>query len=155
MKDFRRSSLLLDDTNVSILRVLCERPRIGTSELARAVGMSAPAVRERVQRLEDAGLILGYRVDLDPALLGYPVTVLVRIRPMPGQLHKIVELARKTPYVVECHRITGEDCLIMRMHIEGIEVLDDVLDTFLAYGQTTTSIIQSSPVPLRALPLPA
>src|ERR1700731_2441570 len=52
MKDFRRSSLLLDDTNVSILRVLCERPRIGTSELARAVGMSAPAVRERVQRLE-------------------------------------------------------------------------------------------------------
>jgi len=79
--------------------------------------------------------------------------VMVRIRPMPGQLTKIIELAQNTVRVVECHRITGEDCFIMRLYLESIEVLDSVLDAFLVYGQTTTSIIQSSPVPLRPLPL--
>jgi len=147
------SPLLLDRTNVSILRALSDNPRITTSELARSVGMSAPAVRERIQRLDDAGLIRGFRLDLDPVLLGYPVAVMIRIRPMPGQLPKIVALAQQTPRIVECHRITGEDCFIMRAHIEGIDYLDGLLDAFLVYGQTTTSIIQSSPVPLRSLPL--
>jgi len=147
------SPLLLDRTNVSILRALSDNPRISTSELARSVGMSAPAVRERIQRLDDAGLIRGFRLDLDPVLLGYPVAVMIRIRPMPGQLPKIVALAQQTPRIVECHRITGEDCFIMRAHIEGIDYLDGLLDAFLVYGQTTTSIIQSSPVPLRSLPL--
>jgi Lrp/AsnC family transcriptional regulator, leucine-responsive regulatory protein len=72
---------------------------------------------------------------------------------MPGQLAKIVALAQKTPRIVECHRITGEDCFIMRAHLESIDSLDGLLDAFLVYGQTTTSIIQSSPVPLRTLPL--
>lgn len=116
--------------------------------------MSGPAVRERVQRLEEAGVIRGVRLDLDPNRLGYPVAVMVRVRPAPGQLNKIVELARATPRVVECHRVTGEDCFIMRLHLESVEALDGVLDAFLLYGQTTTSIIQSSPVPLRSLPLP-
>jgi Lrp/AsnC family leucine-responsive transcriptional regulator len=73
---------------------------------------------------------------------------------MPGQLHKIIELARGAPRVVECYRITGEDCLVMRLHLESVDMLDSVLDAFLLYGQTTTSIIQSSPVPPRSLPLP-
>jgi len=148
------SSLLADSINVAILRAMSEAPRITTSDLARAVGMSAPAVRERVQRLEDAGVIRGMRLDLDPKALGYPIAVMVRIRPMPGQLPKIIELARASPRVVECHRITGEDCFILKMHLESLDVLDGALDEFLAYGQTTTSIIQSSPVPPRALPLP-
>ena len=148
------SSPLADSTNVAILRAMSEAPRITTSDLARAVGMSAPAVRERVQRLEDAGVIRGMRLDLDPKALGYPIAVMVRIRPMPGQLPKIIELARASPRVVECHRITGEDCFILKMHLESLDVLDGALDEFLAYGQTSTSIIQSSPVPPRALPLP-
>jgi Lrp/AsnC family transcriptional regulator, leucine-responsive regulatory protein len=118
------------------------------------VGMSAPAVRERVKRLEEAHIIRGYRIDLDSAQLGFPVAVMVRIRPMPGQLQKIIELAKRTPRVVECHRVTGEDCFILRLHLESLETLDSVLDAFLVYGQTTTSIIQSSPVPHRSLPLP-
>jgi len=145
---------LLDPTNLIILRLLSDNPRIANSRLARAVGMSGPAVRERVQRLEDAGVIRGVRLDLDPKLLGYPVAVVVRIRPMPGQIPKVIELAQNTPRVVECHRITGEDCFILRLHLETIEALDSVLDAFLIYGQTTTSIIQSSPVAPRALPLP-
>jgi Lrp/AsnC family transcriptional regulator, leucine-responsive regulatory protein len=148
-----RSPLLADSTNVSILRALSGKPRMGMSELARMVGMSAPAVRERVQRLEEAGLVRGCRLELDPALLGYPVALMIRIRPMPGQLRNIIDLAQRTPRIVECHRITGEDCFIMRAHVESLGEIDALLDSFLIFGQTTTSIIQSSPIPGRPLPL--
>jgi Lrp/AsnC family leucine-responsive transcriptional regulator len=151
--NIRRSPLLGDRVNAAILRALIDAPRMSTSELARKVGMSAPAVRERVQRLEEAGILQGWRLVVDPALLGYPVAVMIRVRPMPGQLSSTIELARNTPRVVECHRVTGEDCFIMRAHLESIEALDGLLDAFLAYGQTTTSIIQSTPVPPRSLPL--
>lgn len=148
------SPLLADPVNVRILRALLENPRVSTADIARTVGMSGPSVRERVQRLEESGLIRGFRLDLDPELLGYPVGVMVRIRPAPGQLQRIVELAQNTPRVVECHRITGEDCFILRLQLESIDALDGVLDAFLVHGQTTTSIIQSTPLPARPLPLP-
>jgi Lrp/AsnC family transcriptional regulator, leucine-responsive regulatory protein len=150
---FRRSPLLSDQINLSILRILLDQPRLPNSELARRVGMSAPAVRERVQRLEESGLLRGCRLDLDPVLLGYPIAVVIRIRPMPGQLPAIADLARRTPRVVECHRITGEDCFILKAHLESLDGLDALLDPFLAFGQTTTSIVQSSPIALRPLPL--
>jgi Lrp/AsnC family leucine-responsive transcriptional regulator len=143
-----------DPRNLEIMALLLGDPRIGTSELARRVGMSAPAVRERVLRLEEAGVIAGYRLELDPAALGYPVCAFVRVRPAPGQLPKVAELARRLPQVVECHRVTGEDCFVMKVFLPGIDQLDEVLDQFLAHGQTTTSIVQSTPVPPRALPLP-
>jgi len=152
--NLRTMSLLRDGCNAEILRVLLDDPRTSTSELARRVGMSAPAVKERVQRLEEAGIIKGYRLELDPAALGLPITIYVRVRPSPGKLPKIVELARAMPQVAECHRITGEDCFIMKIHLDALENLDRILDRFLAFGQTTTSIVQSSPVPLRPPPLP-
>jgi Lrp/AsnC family transcriptional regulator, leucine-responsive regulatory protein len=151
----KSEKLLLDGLNVKLLRLLREDPRIAVSELARHVGMSAPAVRERVQRLEEAGVIAGYRLELDPRALGYPIAVFVRVRPMPGRLPKIAELAQKMPEVVECHRITGEDCFILKIYLEELDALDRVLDRFLAHGQTTTSLVQSCPVPPRGLPLPS
>jgi Lrp/AsnC family transcriptional regulator, leucine-responsive regulatory protein len=144
----------LDEVNVRLLAELHGNPRLPMSELARRVGMSAPAVTERVQRLERTGVITGFRMDVDPAALGLPVTALVRIRPGPGQLPKIAEAARNTPQVVECFRITGEDCFLMKIHGPSIEQLEEILDRFLVYGQTTTSIVVSTPVPLRPLPLP-
>jgi Lrp/AsnC family leucine-responsive transcriptional regulator len=150
----QKPELLRDGRNLTILSLLGENPRLGISELARQVGMSAPAVRERVQRLEEAGIIRGYRLELDPAALGYPVSAYVRVRPAPGQLPKIAELARSLPEVAVCHRVTGEDCFVLRVYLPSIDALDGVLDRFLAHGQTTTSIIQSTPVPLRGLPLP-
>jgi Lrp/AsnC family leucine-responsive transcriptional regulator len=93
-------------------------------------------------------------VELDPAALGFPIAVLIRVRPMPGQLQKIAKLAQSIPQVTECQRITGEDCFLIRAHLRALDELDGLLDRFLAYGQTTTSIVQSSPVPRRALPLP-
>jgi Lrp/AsnC family leucine-responsive transcriptional regulator len=148
------SNLLLDARNGELIRALQDDPRTPVSELARRVEMSAPAVKERLLRLEEAGVIRGYRLELDPVALGLPFTVYVRVRPMAGQLAKIIELAQSMSNVVECHRITGEDCFIMKVHLDAIENLDRVLDRFLVHGQTTTSIVQSSPVPLRAPPLP-
>lgn len=144
---------LQDDKNIALLRLLDKDPRMPISELARAIGMSAPAVRERVERMEEDGIIRGYRLEVDPAALGLPVAAIVRIRPMPGQVQKVAELAAQTANVVECHRVTGEDCFVLKIHFDAIESLDHILDRFLSYGQTTTSIIQSSPVPPRALPI--
>jgi Lrp/AsnC family leucine-responsive transcriptional regulator len=149
----RADALLADPRNIAILRLLRADPRLAISELARQVGLSAPAARERVQRLEDAGVIAGFRLELDAASLGYPITLFIRIRPEPGKLARVAELARATPQVSECHRITGEDCFILKAHIEGLDRLDALLDSFLPYGQTTTSIAQSSPVPPRGPPL--
>src|SRR6185312_4246275 len=148
------SNLLQDARNVQILALLEGDPRMSVSELARRVGMSAPATRERIQRMEEAGIIRGCRLEVDPAALGYPIAAFVRVRPMPGKLPKLAELAASLPQVVECHRITGEDCFILQVRLESLDSLDLILDQFLAYGQTTTSIVQSTPVPPRHLPLP-
>ncbi len=144
---------LLDVVNRRLLAALAEDPRAGASELARQVGMSAPAVRERVARLEQAGVIRGYRLDIDPAALGLPVAAWVRVKPGPGQLPRISELAARVPEVAECHRISGEDCFLLKVHVPAIEALEAVLDQFLLYGQTTSSFIVSTPVPPR-IPAP-
>jgi Lrp/AsnC family transcriptional regulator, leucine-responsive regulatory protein len=144
---------LLDEVNLRILQELQENGRLGLAELARRVSMSPPAVAERVQRLERAGVIAGYRAEIDARALGYPVAAIVRIRPAPGQLQRIPEVARETPEVGECYRITGDDCYLMRLHLRAIDDLEDVLDRFTPYGQTTTSIIHSAPVPRRGPPL--
>ncbi|HKE49081.1 MAG TPA: Lrp/AsnC family transcriptional regulator [Rhodanobacteraceae bacterium] len=151
---FDNVSQVLDATNVRILDALIDDPRIAMSELARRIGMSAPAVTERVQRMQDAGVIRGARLDVDQAALGLGITAFVRVRPMPGQLPAIAELARATPEIVECHRVTGEDCFIMKVLVGRVELLEAVLDEILKYGSTTSSIVQSTPVPLRAAPLP-
>jgi Lrp/AsnC family leucine-responsive transcriptional regulator len=144
----------LDEVNVRILEELRRDPRLTMMALGRRIGMSAPAVTERVRRLEEAGIIRGYRLDLDVAALGLPLTAYIRVRPDPGQLPSVAELARSIPEVVECHRITGEDCFILKAHFPAIDQLDRLLDQFLVYGVTTTSIVQSTPVPLRLPPLP-
>ena len=141
---------LLDEVNVRLLAELSADPRASASELARRVGMSAPAVRERVARLEEAGVIRGYRLEIDPAAIGLPVAAWVRLRPGPGQLPKIAELAARTPEVSECHRISGEDCFLLKVHVASIEALEAVLDRFLMHGQTTSSFIVATPVPPRA-----
>jgi Lrp/AsnC family leucine-responsive transcriptional regulator len=141
---------LLDEVNLRILAALGDDPRLNAAELARRVGMSAPAVRERVTRLEESGVIRGYRLDVDPAMLGLPVSAWVRIRPGPGQLPKIAELAERTPEVSECHRISGDDCFLLKVHVAGIEALEALLDRFLLHGQTTSSFVVSTPVAPRA-----
>jgi Lrp/AsnC family transcriptional regulator, leucine-responsive regulatory protein len=146
---------LLDDVNLRILAELRDSPQLSMAELGRRIGMSAPAVTERVHRLQQAGVITGYHLDIDPAAIGLPVTAFARIRPMPGSLPKIAELAAGLPQVTECYRITGEDCFLIKLHAPAIDELEAVLDRFLVYGNTTTSIVVSTPVPRRPPPLPS
>jgi Lrp/AsnC family leucine-responsive transcriptional regulator len=150
----REARTLLDDVNRSLLSLLAEDPRLSVSALARRVGMSAPAVRERLARLEESGVIRGYRLDVDPAAVGLPVAAWVRIRPGPGQLTRIAELAARRPEISECHRISGEDCFLLQVHVAEIAALEGVLDEFLLYGQTISSFVVSTPVPPRPV-LPA
>lgn len=96
-------------------------------------------------------MITGYRVDVDPAALGLPVTAFVRVRPAPRQLPKVAELAAKLPEVTECHRISGEGCLLVKVHAASVEDLETTLDKFLLHGQTVTSIVVATPVPPRPL----
>jgi len=154
MFTYKLSYKEIDAVNRRVLEELLQDPRLTMSELGRRVGMSSPAVTERVRRLEETGVIRGYRLELDPVALGLPIAAYVRIRPNPGQLPRVAELAQQIPEVVECHRVTGEDCFILKVYIPAIDQLDRLLDSFLLYGSTTTSIIQSSPVPLRPPPLP-
>jgi Lrp/AsnC family leucine-responsive transcriptional regulator len=150
----QNSNLMSDSQNREIVRLLQGDPRMSVSELARRIGMSAPAAKERLTRLEEAGVIR-YRLELDPRALGWPITAYVRVRPMPGQLSKIAELAASLPQVAECHRVTGEDCFILKIYLASLESMDRVLDRFLVFGQTTTSLVQSSPVSGRSPPLPS
>jgi Lrp/AsnC family leucine-responsive transcriptional regulator len=145
--------VLLDDTNRRVIAELQADARLSMAELGRRVGLSAPAVAERVQRLEQSGVITGYRAEVDPRAIGYPIAAVVRVRPATRQVPKIPEIARGIPEVVECHRITGEDCFFVKLHLHSIEDLEEILDRFVLYGQTTTSIIHSSPVQARALPI--
>lgn len=148
-------NVLLDDVNRRILSALADDPRLSTAALGRKIAMSTPAVRERVKRLEEAGVIRGYRLDIDPAAIGLPVAAWVRIRPGPGQLRKIAKLAAETAQVSECHRISGDDCFLIKVHVPQIEDLEGVLDQFLVHGQTNSSFIVSSPFPPRpVLPRP-
>jgi Lrp/AsnC family leucine-responsive transcriptional regulator len=141
----------IDRTNLRLIDELQQNARLTVAELGRRVGLSAPAVAERLQRLESDGTIAGYRADVDPRALGYSLSVVIRVRPAPRELRKVAELAQRTPEVVECHRITGEDCYFMKAHVRDVTHMEEVIDVFAVYGQTTTSIVQSSPVPLRGV----
>jgi Lrp/AsnC family transcriptional regulator, leucine-responsive regulatory protein len=146
---------LLDEINLRLLSELQADARVSLAELGRRVGLSSPAVAERVARLEQEQVILGYHARLDPRALGLALSAVIRAKPSPRQLHQVGELAKKTPEVVDCRRITGEDCYIMTVHVRSVEHLEEVIDRFAMHGQTTTSIIQSAPVPGRAITLQA
>jgi Lrp/AsnC family leucine-responsive transcriptional regulator len=149
----RPVEVALDGPNLALLRLLQQDARLSLAELGRRVGLSAPAVTERLARLEQQGVIRGYHAELNPEALGFPLSVVIRIRPAPRQLHKIAELAVKLPEIVECVRVTGEDCFIARAHVRTVLHLEQVIDQLAVYGQTTTSIIQSAPVAGRGISL--
>ena len=141
----------LDDVNLRLVAELQADARLALAELGRRVGLSAPAVAERLARLEATGVITGYHATVDPRALGYALSAILRIRPAPREVAKVAQLARDTEEVVECHRMTGEDCYLMKLHVRDVQHLEEVIDAFALFGQTTTSILQSSPVPGRGV----
>jgi Lrp/AsnC family leucine-responsive transcriptional regulator len=145
----------LDAIDRQIIGELAQDARISFAELGRRVSLSSPAVTERVRRLEQIGVITGYHAQIDPRALGYALTAIVRVKPAVRQLSKIAEIAAEIPQIEECLRITGEDCFYMKLHLAAIEELPSVLDQFLLYGETTTSIVNATPVPRRDPPATA
>jgi Lrp/AsnC family transcriptional regulator, leucine-responsive regulatory protein len=148
-----RSDNGLDATDHALLAELQGDARVSLAELGRRIGLSPPAVADRLRRLEASGTITGYRAEVDPRALGYALGAIVRVRPAPRQIAKVADVARATPEVVECHRVTGEDCFFVKVHVRDVGHLEEVIDRFTPFGQTTTSIMQSSPVPTRGVQL--
>lgn len=143
----------LDSIDAAILRELCADARIPRAELSRRVGLSAPSVADRVRRLEDVGIIKGYSARIDPARLGYGLTVLIRARPLPGEMKNMIEAIQETSQIVACDRVSGEDCFIARAHVRDVAEMEAVIDRIVPFGATNSSIVQSSPVAERLVEL--
>ena len=144
---------VLNQIDRRILTELSADGRMSLAELGRRVSLSPPAVAERVGRLERAGVITGYHAAIDPRALGYQLTAIVRVKPAARQLPRIPELAAQIPQISECLRITGEDCFFLKVHLRSIDELSPLLDRFLRFGSTTTSIVNDAPIPGRQLPV--
>ncbi len=146
-------SSALDAIDTALIRALADNARQPVSALAQLVGLSAPSVSERLRRLENGGLLKGYTVDLNLKTLGYSLHAIIRVRPLPGQLHWVQRLLEDEPAVIECDKVTGDDCFIARVVLRDIEQLDVVLEPLIERAETNTAIIKSSPVPRRLPPL--
>ena len=151
--DLRSEGTGLDAVDTAIIRELCTDARIPRAELARRVGLSAPSVGERVRRLEDIGVITGYAAKIDPACLGYGLTVLIRARPLPGEMGNMIEAIRETPQIVTCDRVSGDDCFVARAHVRDVAEMEAVIDRILPFGATNSSVVQSTPVSPRLIEL--
>ena len=142
---------LLDETGWRILQALQENARLSFSELGMRVGLSSPAVAERVRRLEDAGIIKGYRAEIDTTKVGYPITAIIRMQVQGERCTRFSAYVQDMPEVLECYRVTGSDSLVMKVMVSCVEHLEAILDRLSAHGQLTTSIVLSTAVAKRTI----
>lgn len=136
----------LDPTDRRLLRELQADARLSFSELARRVGMSTPAVAERIRRLEDAGVITGYRAAVDRGQIGRALGAFLRLTTQATNFQRVIALCGSLDAVVECHHITGEDCFLIRLAVSSVAELEDVIARFRRFGTAHTSVVLSSPV---------
>lgn len=144
---------LIDDIDRQILACLAQDARLSLKVLSGKVGLSSPSTAERLKRLEEKGVLQGYGARINLAALGYSLQALVRVKPLPGMLHKVEKMIQALPECIECDKVTGEDCFVMRLVVRSIDQLDVVLDGLADYAQSNTSIVKSSPVSRRLPPL--
>ena len=143
----------LDDTDRALLAALAEDARQPVSELARRVGLSAPSTADRLRRLDTQGVIERFTVQLDPRALGYTLQAIVRVKPLPGQLHLVEDVLRRIPEFVECDKVTGDDCFICRLYLRSTDQLDEILSKVTERAETSTAIVKSTPIARRLPPL--
>jgi Lrp/AsnC family leucine-responsive transcriptional regulator len=135
---------LLDEIGWKILAALQENARLSFAEVGRRVGLSTPAVAQRVRRMEDEGIIRAYRAEIDPARVGLPIMAFIRMSVVGNVLAKLTAQVHEMPEIVECHRSTGEDSFILKVYVVTVEQLKDVIDKLTPYGTTSTSLVLSS-----------
>lgn len=143
----------MDNIDLQIVSVLHKDAKTPLKSLASTVGLSSPSTSERLKRLEERGVIGGYTLRVDHAQLGYPLRAVVRINPMPGKLQMVQKLIMDTAEIVECDKVTGDDCFVCKLYLKSIEQLDLILDRISEHAQTNTSIVKASPVKRRLPPL--
>jgi len=134
----------LDKTGWHILQELQENGRISFAELGRRVGLTLPAVAERVRKMEDSGIITGFRAEIDPARIGLPIAAFIRISVVGDVFARIARVVRDMPEVIECHRGTGADSFTLKVAVESVQHLERVIDTLTPFGTTSTSIVLST-----------
>jgi Lrp/AsnC family leucine-responsive transcriptional regulator len=142
---------MLDQIDWKILKELQSDARTSYAELGRRVGLTTPAVIERVRKLEDAKIIIGYRAEIDTAKVGLPITAFIRMSISGVDYSHIIEVAQQATEVLECHRGTGGDSFIMKVAVGDVGHLQTLIDRLTPYGITTTSIVLSSPVQSRVI----
>jgi Lrp/AsnC family transcriptional regulator, leucine-responsive regulatory protein len=145
------NSIALDGIAWKLIELLQQNARLSFAELGRKVGLSTPAVAERVRRLEEAGVITGYHASLNIAKLGVPIRILVRLT-IPGgdlQVSRAVTAIKELPEISKCHRITGAESFILEADVVSIRHLEALIDRLSALGATSTSTVLSSPVERR------
>ena len=150
-KPRRSEGVELDETDCRLIGALSENGRTSLADLGRLVGMSPQSAAERVRRLEDLGVIAGVGVTLDPAALGLGIAAYIRIQPALGEVKRVAKLVAEIPEIIECDRVTGDDCFIAKVFVSRVEELERIIDVLLPYARTNTSIVQSTPVPRRQL----
>jgi Lrp/AsnC family leucine-responsive transcriptional regulator len=142
---------LLDSLGWKLLAELQQDARISFAELGRRVGLSTPAVAQRVRRMEDKGIIRAYRAEINPARVGLPITAFIRMSIVGDVLAKLTAQVRSMPEVIECHRGTGADSFIIKVHVITVEHLNHVIDCLTPYGTTSTSLVLASIVERKLL----
>jgi len=142
---------MIDGIDRKILKELQENARISYAELGRRIGLTTPAVIERIRKLEDAKIITGYRAEIDTAKVGLPITAFIRMSISGVDYSRIIKVAEKSNEVLECHRGTGGDSFIMKVAVADVEHLQNLIDRLTPYGITTTAIVLSSPVKSRVI----
>ena len=135
---------LLDDTGWKLLQALQENARLSFRELGQRVGLSAPAVIERIRKMEDTGILVGYRAEIDRTKVGLPITAFIRLStPRERSRHVGIQL-QSMPEVLECHRMVGKDSFLLKVGVASLDHLERLIDELSQYGQSTTSIVMSS-----------
>lgn len=145
----------LDRTDWRLLAELQRDGRASYAELARAVAMSASAVAERIRRLEECGVIAGYRAAVNPERVGLTVMAFVRLRYPTGNYRPFHAMLDATPEIVEAHHVTGEDCFVLKVLARSMRHPEEVTGRISGLGPVTTSVVYSSPLPGRSIAEPA
>ena len=134
----------LDKIDRGIISALENDGRASLAEIGKAVGLSGPAVGERLRRLQSEGIIEGFTVCVNARAIGYTLEAIVRIKPRSKQLHIVEQMMREEPRFTSCDRVTGDDCFIARLALVNVEELDDILLPLHERAETNTSIVKSS-----------
>ncbi|SHG35272.1 Lrp/AsnC family transcriptional regulator [Streptoalloteichus hindustanus] len=148
------STFPLDSTDWRILAELQQDGRLSYSELGRRVGLGATAATDRVRRLVEAGVIRAFRAEVDLERVGYGVQAVVRLRYPSGNYRRLHTELERTPEILQCHHVTGEDCFVMTVATRNMRHLEEVAGRIAALGSITTSVVYSSPLPSRVVSEP-